>query len=169
MHSTFKPSPPGQQDIDIVHFPRWLEILLGVIVGGIAVICGAFAAILLVLPFWHREIKFGRLLVLFTVSGILVGVGVFLSWASIKLISGKERKRGYSSPRALRGTAYAFLALAGFILICLSLGDPIVIMPAVIYLGVSLRLLKLASQREKLEQNQSTEPAFASDASRAGH
>ena len=158
MHLTFRPLRPEHQNIDDIRFPRWLEIAFGVIVGMLAVICGACAAILLVLPFWVREINIGRLLAFFAGGAILIGAGIFLLKASIRLLSGQKQKAGYSSPRALRRTSYVFLFAACFILICLSPGNPTLIIPALVYGGVSLSLLKMASRRENLEHNQSTDP-----------
>ena len=153
-----KPSRPEEPNIDDIRFPRWLQNLFGGVTCVIAILCGAAALILLLLSFWHREFKWRSLLALFFICPLLIGASTFLFRVTVRLFARQEQQRGHSSPRALRRTAYAFLFLACFILICLTRSDAAWIVAALVYIGTSFYLMKLASRREYLEHNQSTDP-----------
>jgi hypothetical protein len=151
----FAPKPSRHGDIDDIRFPRWLQNLFGGITCVLAILCGAAAMILLLAMFWRHEVKWRPLLALFLVFPLLIGASIFLFRVTGRLLARKERQRGYSSPRALRGTAYAFLFLACFILICLTPRGAAEIVAALVYIAVSFYLLKLASWRENSGQTRS--------------
>ena len=170
MHLAFNQAPSELPEIDNIRIPRWLQIVSGVVIGVFSALCAAATLIILVSLFWHRGTKFGQFVALSTICALLTGAGSFLFWVSHRLLTGREKRGGYSSPRALRMTSYALVVLALLVLV-LSLQPPrnlTELIAALGYLLIAGYLLKLASKWENLEHNQLSEPTLASGTAPAG-
>jgi hypothetical protein len=124
--------------------PRWVQIVIGLLLALLTLLCGFASITMLVIPNEKSPI--------FTmVVGFVLSLGcLWVLEKCFRLLTGRKNRGGLMTPRALRTVSFFFLA---FPVVGLFTGyyrkmGPIAIFQAVMYFSTFLGLRALARKRE---------------------
>lgn len=141
---------PEAQDVRAIELPRWVQVPIGVILSLFTLLCGFASAYLLFVPNKKAPI------LAFVVGFILLLGCLWVLAKCFRLVTGRKRRGGLMSPRALRVVSFFLLILpvVGLFTGYYRERGAIAIFQAVMYFFGFFGLRALARKREGHEPNQ---------------